>query len=384
MMTGYQKPGEEERADNGAREALVRLTLRDKELLAHVAMARYLTLPQLKRLVFVKPLLATSRQGTRGNEGPSEIVCKRRLMRLCSGGEPYLRRVEFRDHEGAFVVAYAVERHGHAIARQVLRRAPVTPMQDLKAQFLEHTVRLNDLYVALAEGCVRQRIPPARYPFWWISTESNGLPWHERNERTGHVEERRIFPDTILELGGERVRVFLECEMGGHPLVRRDVTSLGSALSKLQRYGAFMLEGGERTFYARKYPDGWKAELVFLVHSAERAANLTRVIQEWQEHNHAVPLVARALSFSQAAAYLCGRLQLPAQPEPAIPIPRADVKLTCAFVAEVTATFKAVRRFLRANPAVREQGCPYPEYSAEFERMVALAERLRSQVGTTK
>ena len=58
-----------------------------------------------------------------------------------------------------------------------------------------------------------------------------------------------------------------------------------------------------------------------------------------------------------------------------------DLKLTCAFVAEVTATFKAVRHFVRANPVVRSQGCPYPEYTPEFERMVAMAERLRAQLG---
>lgn len=45
----------------------------------------------------------------------------------------------------------------------------------------------------------------------------------------------------------------------------------------------------------------------------------------------------------------------------------------------MTATFKAVRQFLRANPTVRAQGCPYPEYTPDFERMVALAQRLRGQ-----
>src|SRR2546427_452559 len=67
--------------------------------------------------------------------------------------------------------------------------------KEVKAQFLEHTVRLNDLYVALAEGCARQRISPSRYPFWWISTDNVGLPWQELSGRTGRMEERRLVPE---------------------------------------------------------------------------------------------------------------------------------------------------------------------------------------------
>jgi hypothetical protein len=173
-----------------------------------------------------------------------------------------------------------------------------------------------------------------------------------------------------VELSAERTRVFLEDEMGVRPLPRRDDSAHARALSKLNRYASFMLEGSHRTFYAQKYPDGWKAELVLLVHSDERASNLAEVIAEWREVNRAVPLLARALSFRQAAAHLYGGLQPQAEPDPEIPIRRSELKLTCSFVAEVTATFKAVRRFLRANPAVLAQGCPYPEYSADFERII--------------
>src|SRR5205823_11253164 len=79
----------------------VRLTTRDKELLAHVATARYLTLSQLKRIVFVKSLVA--KKGASGKEGPSEVVCRRRLMKLCAGRAPYLRRLQYRDREGVAV-----------------------------------------------------------------------------------------------------------------------------------------------------------------------------------------------------------------------------------------------------------------------------------------
>ena len=47
-----------------------------------------------------------------------------------------------------------------------------------------------------------------------------------------------------------------------------------------------------------------------------------------------------------------------------------------------TAPAHALDVILRANPAVRAQGCPYPEYTPEFERMVALVERYRTQLGS--
>ncbi len=164
-------------------------------MMGHVATARYLTLPQLKKIVFVRSLNGKEGGGASGTEGPSDIVCRRWLMRLCEVKPAYLRRLQYRNREGAWVAVYATEPLGHSVARQVLGRAPAPAMQDVKAQFLEHTVRLNDLYVALAEGCARQRISPSRYPFWWISTDNVGLPWQELSGRTGRMEERRLVPE---------------------------------------------------------------------------------------------------------------------------------------------------------------------------------------------
>src|SRR3954451_11119887 len=101
-MNTNEEAREKNETQSRAMEPLVRLTSRDKELLAHVAVARYLTFAQLKRLVFVRPLVAKRQQGN-SNEGPSEIVCKRRLTMLCSGPSPYLRLLSYRDREGAAV-----------------------------------------------------------------------------------------------------------------------------------------------------------------------------------------------------------------------------------------------------------------------------------------
>jgi len=170
----------------------------------------------------------------------------------------YLRRLLYRNREGAWAAVYATEPLGHTVARQVLGRAPAAAMQDVKPHFIEHTVRLNDLYVALAEGCARQRLPPARYPFCWISTDNVGLPWRELSGRTGRMEERRLVPDGILEFPRERIRVFLECEMGGNPLVRKDENAVGAALSKLNRYGS-VRAGRHAADLLRAEVPGWVA-----------------------------------------------------------------------------------------------------------------------------
>jgi len=176
--------------------------------------------------------------------------------------------------------------------------------------------------------------------------------------------------------------VFLECEPA---VATREGRVLDSAMSKLNRYGDFMLlECGHTTFYRQKYADGWKAELMFLTHSGERASRLASRISEWRELNRAVPLTTMVCSFSQAVAHICSRLQLHVPPRPRIPVDAADLQLTCSFVSEVTAAYKAVRHYLRANPTVRAQGCPYPEYTPEFERMVAFAERLRGQLADNR
>ena len=133
----------------------------------------------------------------------------------------------------------------------------------------------------------------------------------------------------------------------------------------------------------RVSPDGWKAELVLLVHSEERASHLAEIIREWRTLNRAAPLLVRALSFQQAIAHLRGRVQLD-ESDPEIPIKLSELKLACSFVAEVIATFKAVRHFLRANPAVPEQGCPYPEYSPQFEGMIAFVEHVRGRLDTSR
>jgi len=59
-----------------------------------------------------------------------------------------------------------------------------------------------------------------------------------------------------------------------------------------------------------------------------------------------------AQDVAAAGSLLRARLPDHAEPEPDIRIKRGDLRLTCSFVYEVLPTFKAVRHFLRANPAL--------------------------------
>src|SRR5207302_6519888 len=91
--------------------------------------------------------------------------------------------------------------------------------------------------------------PPRRYPFLWLSTESGGLPWQERNTRTGQMEGHRIVLDSttsreICAPGGrndQRSRLIL-CVRGPWNSRKRSTgRGLGrlslKIANRLQRYG---------------------------------------------------------------------------------------------------------------------------------------------------
>ena len=254
-----QEPRENKKTSRGEPH-LLRLTSRDKELIAHVAVARYLTGEQVRRLVFSGSTLATQPMERDAGKQSSAVVCRRRLKGLCSkgSGPGYLRRLSFRNAENRPVAVFAPTMLGYSVARQLLGRALPQPAEDVTASFLARTVRLNELYLVLAE-----RHRAAQAPFIWIAANATELPWQELNFQTGRMEERRLAPDAIVELPAERTRVFLEDEMGIAALPRRDESAQAWALSRLNRYASFVLQGSHLTFYAQKYPDGWKPSSSF-------------------------------------------------------------------------------------------------------------------------
>jgi hypothetical protein len=64
--------------------SIVRLTGRDKELLAHVATTRYLDAPTTEKNRVRQVAQWEEGTGASAKDWPSDIACRRRLIRLCA------------------------------------------------------------------------------------------------------------------------------------------------------------------------------------------------------------------------------------------------------------------------------------------------------------
>src|SRR6267378_2123289 len=92
---------EVEKQGSGPKESERRpvvLTPRDRELFVHLAIARYLSLEQIGRLVF---------------PGKTDSIAPRRLRRLASGKYPYVRRLPFRTKDGGMALAWTLKPLGY-------------------------------------------------------------------------------------------------------------------------------------------------------------------------------------------------------------------------------------------------------------------------------
>ena len=136
-----------------ARVTGVVVTDRDRILISYIAIARYASTAQVQRLV--------------AEERDPSIV-KRRLRRLCSasnrpGASPPLRKLEFKRAEGTAVAVWALTQVGRAIAEDMVPYLRPPGKADVGAQFLQHTLMLNDVLVDLAAGAARvERCPAGR------------------------------------------------------------------------------------------------------------------------------------------------------------------------------------------------------------------------------
>lgn len=362
--------------DKEAGRAL-RLGARDGELLAHVAVAKYLSDAQIRKLAFQVPLRGT-RRAQKGEAPLDESGVRKRLRRFAGCTPPLLRQVSYQDANGTVRSAWCVTAGGYAHARPLLRRAPATPPSEGGDQHIAHNIRLNELYVGLAAsrpGLVRASL----LPFNWIA-ESIQLPWREFNSKKGEEEERRLVPDAILEIPRDKSRVFIECEMGGHPVIRHPKSERDSVLAKLQRYGAFVFGVGQKSHYALRFVDCWKPELLVLVHSQERAESVARALEVWRADHRDHPLVVRVLDLHGALAEYAPRLGLPAPPAPTVGVAADDLRALLEALQQSVVTYKTVRHFADAHPQLRAKGLPFPEYTAEFRRANELAPELRRLV----
>jgi hypothetical protein len=267
-------------------------------LLSYVGIARYVSTDHVHRLVI---------------ESPNRKLAYRRLSKLCTAGSrpgdaAYLRRLEFRRPEGTAVPVWALAPAGRAIAEASVPYLRSPAQKDIGHQFLEHTLLLNDVLVELVVA-LRSSLaaPVAELPFRWLSEDDGVLEFEMFHRLTGTTTPAVLKPDAILEVPGQKRRLFLEAETGTHSIASANPENHGAVLHKLQRYAHFFtaIAGvGAATYYARAFRDGLFPVLVFLVHSPERKRRVEKAAKQWLGAQGGTSFRVRALSFEEAAGVL--------------------------------------------------------------------------------
>jgi hypothetical protein len=351
-----------------------RLTDKDRQLIGALAIARYLSNEQLHRLFY---------------SGRTAKTMAKRLRSLAGQGRrgfapPYLRRLSYRTHDGRYVDLWALTAAGYAVAHSVLGTPVKLPREDVGAAFREHTVALNELLVGLMAPSIGTYARAKQTSFRWLTSDVVRLPWRQYLQKTGRQRERAIFPDAMLELPAARRRLFLECETGTHSIVATTDEKPGSTLAKVQNYASFIRGFADpvkgETFYARKYPDGWTPDVLFLVRTAARAKSVTEAIERWCANGAGAPFAVRALTFDTARdellRHIRGNASTRCRRDDAT---TAQHELVAAEITALRLFFNAtVLAFKTARAKARARGEPVPEYPPRAEEVQALIERLQA------
>jgi len=360
---------------------------RDYQLLAVMAEARCLSAEQLRRLFF--------RAG-------DESIMRRRMAKLAAGPRGLVKRVEWYERSGV-KFAWCLTPAGYAEAERFTESPRDVPRDDIGAEFLDHHVLLTDLFVGLLAAPVdaavakldarlgRQQIGRvfargAHPGFRWLVVGDRDLPWKQPN--AGQLEARVLRPDALFELLASRRRIFVESEIGTHTIVAVSASKTGATTSKMDRYESFctLLSGPatRKTWYAERFSDGFKPEVLFLVRTALRATSVQRAVEAWRIAHPLAVCTFRVATVEQAVTSLLPQVSSATAPSPgasekvAPPVPKSpgvlaapDVKVLLNYFASAQADFKARRDRARASGAVP------PAYPTNEREVYALLQRLR-------
>ncbi len=273
------------------------LTPRDRILLSYLAIARYASTIQLHRLVA---------------DGCDISLMYRRLRKLSADGNrpgesPCIRRLEFKRAEGTAAAVWALTPYGRALAEEDVPYLQPPARTDVGAQFLLHTLMLNDVLVELVVSLRRYpECPLAELPFRWLCENDGVLEFSVFRHDLGQARAALLKPDAIVEIPGLGRRLFLEAETGAHSIATADPLRYGAVLRKLERYARFLTGlvpgSGPTTFYGAAFPDGFLPELVFLVHSDGRKAKVEGAIREWSRGRGLDELAVRVITLRGAPA----------------------------------------------------------------------------------
>jgi hypothetical protein len=221
---------------------------------------------------------------------------------------------------GERVDLWALSREGEALAAEVLGREVRVERRDVAEPFREHWAALTDLFVGLAAPLLARGVRASGLPLQWDACEGTDLPWRQYDAEAGKARERLMVPDAVLALPGARRRFLVECEMGTHSIVSASNEKAGATVRKLERYDEFFggFEDSARrvTFYEKAFPDGWPAEVLFLVRTAGRRERVNAALATWRAGRGRCAASARAVTLDDALREVGSALGVPAPPPP--------------------------------------------------------------------
>ncbi len=351
-------------------------TDRDRQLVGLLGVVRYLSTEQLCRLFY---------------DGRNIDNMRRRLLRLAGRGalafkRAFIRRLFYRTYEGQRREMWTLTNAGYNLAATVLDTVIKIPRHDVGAAFREHAIVLNELFVALMMpprgGYARAR----HTQFRWIASDTVRLPWKQHLGHGSTTPDRLVLPDAVLEIPSAKRRLFLECEMGTHPIVSAARPKPGSTIAKVQNYEGFLRSyvdaRATQTFYVRSYPDNYVPEVLFLVRTAHRAKTVNEAIQQWQQRLGTQTCLARALTAEAARDELLAVLRSQANPDQRDAAVRSERGISLQDIATLRRFYNGtVLAFKEMRAKARAQREAPPAYPPMVEEMQALVERLHPVSG---
>ena len=367
-----------------------RLTARDRELVGHLGLVRYLRTNQIAEMMF---------------RGRAQSVLSARLGELADrhgNCRALVKKLWFVNGEGRRVQVWALTPSGYGLAEEVLGRRLKVPRHDVASQFLEHATGVNEFYVALVKrpdaprpaDCDRRGKPAhdfARVPtaFRWIPSEDLELPFAEYVREENASRDRRLQPDALLEDPFRKRRYLIEYETGSATV--RSTHHKTATLTKLARYSHFILgfadAHGRATYYSKHFADGFTPVVLFIARTAARRETIAEAVAGWAGGELSPRFQVRSLTVEQACAEFraiilgekpAAPTQAPAAPAAAPPARASkdgvllswkELELLGRFQEEALHTIQQVRHTVRARQLVVSEP-RYPEQTAAAERLV--------------
>jgi hypothetical protein len=376
-----------------------RLTARDRELVGHLGLVRYLRTNQATELVFA---------------GRAQSVVSSRLGELSQrhgNTRALLKKLWFVSGEGKRVQVWSLTPSGYALAEDVLDKKLKIPRDDVASQFLEHATGVNELYVALTKkndaprtvGAVDRRGKPAndfaRLPtaLRWLPSEELELPFQEFVPEEHKVHDRRLQPAAMLEDPARKRRYLIEYETGSASV--RNAQHKSATLTKVIRYQRFRSDphGRGEPFYKRNFGDQFEPVLLFMTRTAARRDSIKQAVEEWSKNGGRACEIRAAtveqISRELRAQLLGARALAPAAAPRPIPddidqaqiAPRGwpvfsprEVLLFHGAILEAITTIQMVRHTVREGRSVVAEPRYAPQLQEAEQKLRRHMEKLRS------